>query len=90
MPKKIVIIHFLSTCICVFNLPTTFLQISKAYLDKSIETDEIKYAAPEERKSSIIINNHYRWDTNRNFSHRLQLTIHVPVILTFKNHFRIS
>ena len=29
------------------NSPTTFLQISKAYLDKSIETEEIKYAAPE-------------------------------------------
>jgi len=31
------------------------LQISKAYLDKSIETEEIKYATPEKKRVKVII-----------------------------------
>ena len=45
------IVLILSIRVLRVNLPAMVLQISKAYLDKSIETEEIKYATPEKKKS---------------------------------------
>ena len=49
------IVLILSIRVLRVNLPAMVLQISKAYLDKSIETEEIKYATPEKKKKRVKV-----------------------------------